>query len=166
MSLSQNANDWLDEVPGGGHWFDGIMTEGEVGNFLRNMSAINPFIRPLTKRFVVANPREMGQRGGIKVEQLISWQRYSHPWTWSHGSLGEVEVQREEFQSPIPFEVMRINTSNIRRFTVMNPFTLDVMHVDGQYIPCAERLCLSLRKDDKTGRWIVCTPIWWHLMIE
>jgi len=79
MSFSQNANERLDEVPGGGHWFDGIMTEGEVGNFLRNMSAINPFIRPLTKRFVLANPREMGQRGGIKVEQLISWQRYSHP---------------------------------------------------------------------------------------
>jgi len=69
-------------------------------------------------------------------------------------SLGEVEVETE-FMSPIPLEVMRINTSNIRRFTVMNPFTLDVMHVDGQYIPCAERLCLSLRKDDETGRWLV-----------
>jgi hypothetical protein len=57
--------------------------------------------------------------------------------------------------SPIPLEVMRINTSNIRRFTVMNPFTLDVMHVDGQYIPCAEKLCLSLLKDEITGRWIV-----------
>src|SRR5271168_5111126 len=82
MSFSQNANERLDEVPGGGHWFDGIMTEGEAGNFLRNMSAMNPFIRPLTKRFVVANPREMGQRGGIKVEQLVSWQRYLHPWIW------------------------------------------------------------------------------------
>jgi len=73
----------------------------------------------------------------------------------SKDSLGEVEVVRE-FMSPIPLEVVRINTSNIRRFTVMNPFTLDVMHVDGQYIPCAERLCLSLLKDDDTGRWIVC----------
>lgn len=69
-------------------------------------------------------------------------------------SLGEIEVDRE-FLSPLPLEVMRINTSNIRRFTVMNPFTLDVMHVDGQYLPCAERLCLSLLKDDETGRWIV-----------
>jgi len=73
----------------------------------------------------------------------------------SNDSLGEVEVQREEFTSPIPLEVMRINTSNIRRFTVMNPFTLDVMHVDGQYIPCSEKLCLSLLKDDITGQWIV-----------
>lgn len=75
MSLNHNANMRLDEVPGGGHWFDGIMTQGEVGNFLRDMTAINPWIRPLTKRFVIANPREMGERGGIKVEQLVSWQR-------------------------------------------------------------------------------------------
>lgn len=64
----------LEEVSGGGHWFDDIMTHGQVGHFLRNMSAINPFVRPVTKRFVIANPREMGQRGDIKVEQLISWQ--------------------------------------------------------------------------------------------
>ena len=72
----------------------------------------------------------------------------------SNLSLGNVEVERE-FMSPIPLEVMRINTSNVRRFTVMEPFTLDVMHVDGQYIPCGERLCLSLIKDDKTGLWRV-----------
>jgi hypothetical protein len=72
----------------------------------------------------------------------------------SNISLGEIEVERE-LMSPIPLEVMRINTSNVRRFTVMEPFTLDVMHIDGQYIPCGERLCLSLIKDDKTGRWRV-----------
>ena len=70
------ANERIDEVPDGGHWFDRIMTQGEVGDFLRKMSAANPFIRPVTKRFVIANPREMGQRGGIKVEQLVSWQRF------------------------------------------------------------------------------------------
>jgi hypothetical protein len=64
----------LDEVVGGGHWFDGVMTKGQVGDFLRNISAASPFVSRVTKRFVVANPREMGQRGGIKVEQLISWQ--------------------------------------------------------------------------------------------
>jgi len=68
----------LDEVSGSGHWFDGIMTQGEVGDFLRNMTAINPWIRPLTKKFVIANPHKMGQRGGIKVEQLVSWQTYTN----------------------------------------------------------------------------------------
>lgn len=74
-----------------------------------------------------------------------------------NNSLGIVEVQRE-FMSPIPLEVMHINTSNIRRFTVMDPFTLDVMHVDGQYIPCMETLCLSMIKDDETGQWNVSIP--------
>lgn len=68
--------------------------------------------------------------------------------------LGEVEVKRE-LMSPIPLDVLHINTSNIRRFTVMNPFTLDVMHIDGQYIPCSEKLCLSIIKDDNTGQWNV-----------
>lgn len=67
-------NSSFEEVPSSGHWFDNIMTHGKVGDFLRNVSAINPFIRPVSKRFLVANPREMGQRGTIKVEQLISWQ--------------------------------------------------------------------------------------------
>ena len=52
------------------------MTHGQVGDFLRTMSTINPFVRPMTKRFVIANPREMGQRGGIRVEQLVSPERY------------------------------------------------------------------------------------------
>lgn len=72
----------------------------------------------------------------------------------SNHSLGEVEVKRE-FMNPIPLDVMHINTSNVRRFTVMTPFTLDVIHIDGQYIPCGERLCLSFVKDDTTGKWKV-----------
>jgi len=52
---------------------------------------------------------------------------------------------------------MHLNTSNIRRFRVMDPFTLDVIHVDGQYMPCGERLCWSFVKDE-WGRWIVHNP--------
>jgi hypothetical protein len=70
-------------------------------------------------------------------------------------SLGRVELRREYITSPLPLEVLRINTTNIRRLTVMNPFRLDVMHIDGQYVPCGQTLCLSLRKDDETGKWEV-----------
>ena len=65
----------FEEIPGGEHWFDGIMTHGLVGDFLQNVSRINPFISRVTKRFLIANPREMSQRGGIKVEQLISLEK-------------------------------------------------------------------------------------------
>jgi len=48
------------------------MTEGSVGDFLRNMTSEYPFDRFTSNRFAVTNPREMGSRGGIKVEQLLS----------------------------------------------------------------------------------------------
>jgi hypothetical protein len=76
ISIFCRSNQRFDEVPGSGHWFDNIMTEGSVGNFLRNMTSEYPFERPTTHRFVVANPREMGFRGGIKVEQLLSPAEY------------------------------------------------------------------------------------------
>jgi hypothetical protein len=53
------------------------MTDGQVGEFIRNMSTTSPIVKPITKRFLIANPREMDQRGNIKVEQLMSWQTYS-----------------------------------------------------------------------------------------
>jgi hypothetical protein len=71
------VDDRLDEVPGAGHWFDGVMTSGSVGEFLRNVSSIRGFPRPVTKSFVIANPREMGERGDIQVEQLMSWQTFA-----------------------------------------------------------------------------------------
>lgn len=70
-------------------------------------------------------------------------------------SLGRVELKQERISTPLPLEVMRINTTNIRRLTVMNPYRLDVLYVDGQYIACGQTLCLSLLRDDETGKWKV-----------
>jgi hypothetical protein len=75
-----------DEVPGAGHWFDGVMTSGHVGQFLRKYTTGPPFPRPLTQSFVIANPREMGERGDIQVEQLISWQTYFSTYGSNIGS--------------------------------------------------------------------------------
>jgi hypothetical protein len=71
------ADGRYEEVPGAGHWFDGVMTSGKVGEFFRNLSNTYEYPgipRAVTRAFVIANPREMGERGDIKVEQLISWQ--------------------------------------------------------------------------------------------
>jgi hypothetical protein len=152
----------FDEVPSSGHWFDNIMTEGSVGNFLRKMTSEYPFERPTSHRFVVTNPREMGFRGGIKVEQLLSPAEYGVVYGFSNSRLGEIEVKRT-VTSPIPLEVLHINTSNIRRFRSMDPFTLDVIHVDGQYIPCGERLCRSFVKNER-GQWIVRTQSFLRLI--
>jgi hypothetical protein len=66
-----------EEVPGAGHWFDGVMTSGKISEFFQNLANTYEYPgipRAITKTFVIANPREMGERGDIKVEQLISWQ--------------------------------------------------------------------------------------------
>lgn len=76
ISITCRSDQRFDEVPNSGHWFDNIMTEGSVGKFLQNMTSEYPFERPTSHRFVVANPREMGFRGGIKVEQLLSHAEY------------------------------------------------------------------------------------------
>jgi len=74
--VGSKTNARYEEVPDAGHWYDGIMTQGLIGEYLTNISSKPPFTAPITRSFVIANPREMGQRGGIKVEQLISWKKY------------------------------------------------------------------------------------------
>jgi len=66
-----------------------------------------------------------------------------------------VEVRRESILSPLPIEVMYLNTTNVRRFTVMNSYQVDVLYIDGQYFPCGQCLRISLLKDDITGLWRV-----------
>jgi len=74
--MGSETNRRYEEVPNAGHWYDGIMTQGLIGEFLTTISSNPPFTAPTTRSFLIANPREMGQRGGIKVDQLVSWKTY------------------------------------------------------------------------------------------
>jgi hypothetical protein len=73
----------------------------------------------------------------------------------TNGSLGGIEVERISMHVPVELEILRVNTTNIRRFTMTDPFGVDVMHVDGQYIHCGPTYCWSLVRDDNTGLWTV-----------
>jgi hypothetical protein len=68
-------------------------------------------------------------------------------------------------QDPVQLEIMRVNTTNIRRFTMTNPFGVDVMYVDGQYIHCGATYCWSLIRDDQTRQWKV-PLLYFQLMTE
>lgn len=52
-------------------------------------------------------------------------------------------------------EILRVNTSNVRRLSVADPSKLDALYIDGQHISCNEGSCGSLFRDDKTGIWKV-----------
>jgi hypothetical protein len=69
-------------------------------------------------------------------------------------SHGQIEVERDP-EYPMAPGVMHINTSNIRRFTVVDPFLVESVYVDGQEISCQEKLCWSFIKESETGQWKV-----------
>jgi len=71
----ERSNGRLEEVPGEGHWFDGVMTHGETKDFLRDITSHAPSSQFQNVKFVISNPREMGRRGDVTVEQLLTWQR-------------------------------------------------------------------------------------------
>ena len=73
--------DWTSqyaEIPGKGHWWDGVMTEEAVSDFLVHHLDKAPVMPELPARFslVVANPADTGPRGGIAVDQLEEPDRY------------------------------------------------------------------------------------------
>jgi hypothetical protein len=76
---------WTDyfEIPGKGHWWDGVMTEGALSGFLTHFLDEQPSIPELPFSFsvVVANPGDTGPRGGIVVDQLEEPDRYAVVWS-------------------------------------------------------------------------------------
>lgn len=60
------------EISGKGHWWEGVMTEGLLPEFLSLALNEHSEIPALPKKFsiVVANPANMASRGGIIVDQL------------------------------------------------------------------------------------------------
>lgn len=61
------------EVPGRDHWWEGVATQGRLPELYKEHLEENPAIPELPQEFsiVVANPADMGSRGGIKVDQLL-----------------------------------------------------------------------------------------------
>jgi len=74
--VSQSAKDASHnyyELEGKGHWFDGVMTSMPLRKFYANVlgSEDRPEL-PEIFSIVVANPADMGSRGGLVVDQLIT----------------------------------------------------------------------------------------------
>ncbi|KAL9005709.1 MAG: hypothetical protein Q9188_001522 [Gyalolechia gomerana] len=89
------------ELPGKGHYFEGVMTTQNLLEFYNNIlegEAADHSV-PSSFGFVVADPASMGAKGGLVVDQLLS-----------SGLLGRVKA---EFLAST--RTWHLHTSNIRR---------------------------------------------------
>ena len=145
------------ELAGKGHWYEGVMTTPALRAFYARCLADEARRPALPQQFqtVVANPADMGCRGGVQVDQLMS-----------PNQLGKFHVKVDAASKTVHCE-----TSNIRRFHFVAESPL-IAHstelvVDGTKIPELPQIrskldvkgtaCWLLLKD---GSWKVsCVPI-------
>jgi hypothetical protein len=67
------------ELPGRGHWFEGVMTTSNLLRFYNETSAgRRPPLLPLEFSVVIPNSGDMGSKFGIAVDQLQSPDQYGH----------------------------------------------------------------------------------------
>lgn len=121
------------ELPGKGHWFDGVMTTTYLRECYHQVLTKGSMTPELPSRFniVVANPANQGSRGGIVVDQLVS-----------PGQLGRLEVERSSETS-----TWGCKTSNILRFHLSTRYIEGMVphtfHVDGCLLDVPPSSCLD-----------------------
>lgn len=89
------------ELPGRGHWFEGVMTTSNLLQFYNETSAgRRPPLLPIEFSVVVPNSGDMGSKFGISVDQLQSPDQSGH-----------IKVTRE-----LQDGIWHLRTHNIHRF--------------------------------------------------
>ena len=108
----------------GGHWFDGVMVTPPLVDFYKSLA--DPESRqklPQTFRYIIPNSADMGSRGGLIVDQLVSPDQF-----------GVTDVERKASS-----QQWIIRTSNVLRFHLSPlecaiPMPLSIT-VDGVELP-------------------------------
>ncbi|KAL6720219.1 hypothetical protein ACLMJK_002140 [Lecanora helva] len=142
------------EFKGKGHWFDGIMVTAPLRAFYHKIlhsEASWPEL-PLGFSIVVANPSDMGPRGGLIVDQLVD-----------PGCLGKIRVTRHPATSS-----WTLRTSNIYRFHFTHSnFTTTPSMVeidkDSLALPAARTLNPAWLVRSNGGHWRVSDDETWLL---
>jgi predicted esterase len=94
------------ELSGKGHWFETVMTTGDLQSFYRNQldSSRSPKITVSEFELFVANPADTGSKSGVQILYLVD-----------PGQIGSVRVSFDSSQSRALFR-----TSNILAFEFEN----------------------------------------------
>ena len=103
--ISESNNDACQEyieLKDRNHWFDGVMTTQPLREFYRDILGGNSDLPQLPQSFsiVIANPADMGSRGGLVVDQLCD-----------PDQLGKIKVAPSSTT-----DAWVLTTSNILRF--------------------------------------------------
>ncbi|KAI2361561.1 hypothetical protein LOY93_006091 [Ophidiomyces ophidiicola] len=146
------------EIPGAGHWFDGIMTTPPLSDFyLRHTEGASPPRLPEQFSMVIPSSPDMGSRGGILVDQLCSPDRFGH-----------MRVFRDMKQ-----HLWRVKTGNIRRFHIISLETCcprpEKILVDGSelpFIPSPSETTTTWYTRDGSGSWTVSSDNNWRNISE
>ncbi|KAF2006183.1 hypothetical protein P154DRAFT_615539 [Amniculicola lignicola CBS 123094] len=99
------TNSSYHELPGQGHWFDTIMTTDQMKEFYRKQTASNETLpRKLEEfNFVVADPGDMGSKGGIRVLNLEDPGQYGRVKVRGHvittANIWSLELETHFLQS-------------------------------------------------------------------
>lgn len=90
------------ELTGKGHWFDGVMTTTALRKFYAKVLSDekDELALPLNFSITIANPADMGSRGGLIVDQLRT-----------PDGPGKIDVKRD-----ISLNTWTLRTSNVQRF--------------------------------------------------
>ena len=126
------------ELPGGGHWFKGVMTTPSLLRFYDEILGDQPAAKPLSSSFgmAIANPGTMGSKGGIVVDQLKS-----------PGRAGRIKAVYNASSSS-----WHLWTSNIHRLHFSTAAGHDWMHsdlvIDGHKVELLQDVSLS-------GQWLI-----------
>jgi len=143
----------ISEVPGQGHWFNGVVGDAEMQHFYeRHLYGPLP---PLPRRFaaVTLNPSSSGGRGGLRIEQLQVPYR-----------LARIDVDCSPEGTSGPWQ---LRTENVRRFTFEAPrgrdlpamgFVVDGVDFAGRPPPTAPAHYCATGPDGPDGQpsWRLC----------
>ncbi|PGH00606.1 hypothetical protein GX51_05705 [Blastomyces parvus] len=152
------------ELPGKGHWFDGVLTTHPLLDFYARHTG-NSFsyhdILPERFSFSIPNSGDMGSRGGIMVDQLSSPDRYGH-----------IQVTREEGGVTWHLRARNVHRfhlvpSRMRVAVLPTRLVVDDDNSSGSEskftVPAADAADSTwFVKDERTGKWAVSNDGSWQ----
>jgi hypothetical protein len=125
LLLQANGSSQYHELPGKGHWFDGVMTTPHLVEFYNKQLASGRHDLNLRSfSVVVGTPADMGPKGGIRPNQLET-----------PGQYGKIDVKFDETAVS-----HSLTTSNILSLEVDDRYLLaKSFFIDGQAVALSRR---------------------------
>ncbi|KAJ3100428.1 hypothetical protein HDU97_002215 [Phlyctochytrium planicorne] len=170
--LVRLVNEWnrnptsvgISEVPGQGHWFEGVVSDDTLQKFLEDHIDItkNPGLPhpPLPEAFTIStlNPASTGSKGSIKILQLEVPYRFvpKSIRILTTLSLATIRVHRNGNH-------WMLNTTNVRRFGWAKDerVKIDSWSIDGTDFPEPPKIGPSYLREDGETEWKVATDLLW-----